>query len=170
MSLRREGRSNVSLSPGALETDAIEVRTLRRDDLDALVRIDREWTGRARTEYYQLQLAQAERDTGVRVSLAAVLDGAVAGFLLARVWYGEFGRPEPIAILDTIAVGKAHAGRHVGDALLRQLRMNLHALGVEKIQTQVDWNEFTLLEFFAHEGFRPAPRLCLELKVERPVE
>lgn len=168
--MRKEGRTATSLAPGALETDAVEVRTLRRDDLDAVVRIDREWTGRARAEYYQLQLAQAERDSSVRVSLAAVLDGAVAGFLLARVWYGEFGRPEPVAILDTIAVSKAAAGRHVAAALLRQLRMNLHALGIEKIQTQVDWSQLPLLEFFAHEGFRPAARFCLEQSVERAVE
>jgi ribosomal protein S18 acetylase RimI-like enzyme len=156
--------------PGTLETDAVAVRRLEARDLDAMVRIDREWTGRGRREYYQLKLAEAERDSGVRVSLAAELDGQLAGFLLARVYYGEFGRPEPVALLDTIAVSRAFAGRHVGAALIRQLRMNLDALGVDKLQTEVDWNQFSLLEFFARQGFRPAPRLCLELAIERPVE
>lgn len=158
------------LAAGALETDAVEVRTLRSSDLDAIVRIDREWTGRARTEYYQLQLAQAERDTSVRVSLAAIVDGALVGFLLARVYYGEFGAPEPVAHLDTIAVRKSDTGRHVATALLRQLQMNLLGLRIERIQTQVDWSQLPLLEFFAHEGFRPAARFCLERAVERTAE
>jgi predicted N-acetyltransferase YhbS len=156
--------------PGTLETDAVTVRVPMAADLDAIVRIDREWTGRNRRAYYQLKLAEAERDTGVRISLAAELDGQVAGFLLARLYYGEFGQPEPVALLDTIAVSKAFAGRRVGSALMRQLLLNLHTLGIERLQTEVDWNQFTLLEFFAHEGFRPAARLCLERAVERPIE
>jgi|KBSSwiStaDraftv2_1062776.scaffolds.fasta_scaffold837820_2 ribosomal protein S18 acetylase RimI-like enzyme len=156
--------------PGTLETDAVTVRTLEPRDLDALVRIDQQWTGRTRREYYELKLKESQRDTGVRVSLAAELDGQVAGFLLARVYYGEFGHPEPVAALDTIAAGKAFAGRHVGAALLRQLRMNLRTLGIDRIQTEVDWDQFALLEFFARSGFRPAARLCLELALDRPSE
>ena len=158
------------LPPGTLETDAVEVRTLTSADLDQVVRIDKEWTGRNRREYYQLKLKEAERDTGVKISLAALLDGQIAGFLLGRLYYGEFGRPEPVALLDSIAASKAVSGRHVGDALMRQLRMNLDALGIERIETVVDWKQIDLLSFFAKEGFRPAPRLCLEMEVERPVE
>ncbi len=158
------------LPPGTLETDAVTVRTLEPRDLDALVKIDQQWTGRARREYYELKMEETQRDTGVRISLAAELDGRVAGFLLARVYYREFGHPEPVAALDTIAVDRAFPGRHVGAALLRQLRMNLRTLGIERIQTEVDWDQFALLEFFAKSGFRPAARLCLELALDRPVE
>ncbi len=153
-------------APGTLETDSVEVRTLSPDDLEWMVRIDAEHSGRSRTPYYQLKLAEAQRDTGVRVSLAALVNGEPAGFLMARTYHGEFGLPEPVAVLDSIAVSHATSGRHVGEALLRQLVVNLRALGIDKIQTQVEWDQMALMGFFQHEGFRPAARLCLELSLD----
>lgn len=43
----------------------------------------------------------------MRISLAAFVGKEPAGFLMARVYYGEFGQPEAIAILDTIGVAPA---------------------------------------------------------------
>lgn len=149
--------------PGVLDTDVVEVRTLTMADLGWMVRIDAEFTGRERTEYYRVKLEEAERDTGVRISLSAFLEGEPAGFLMGRLYYGEFGMPEPVAILDSLAVSRARQGKLVGKALMRQLRMNLHALGIEKLQTQVEWDQVELVRFFQRVGFRPAPRLCLEL-------
>jgi hypothetical protein len=37
-----------------------------------------------------------------RISLAARKDGIVAGFVMARADLGDFGRSEPVAVLDTI--------------------------------------------------------------------
>lgn len=152
--------------PGTLETDAVEVRTLTTDDLDWIVRIDAEHSKAPRVEYYKLKLRESQQDTGVRVSLAAVIDGEPVGFLMARTYYGEFGHPEPVTLLDSIAVSKVHAGKHAGEALMRQLTMNLRALGIARVETQVDWDQLDLIGFFQHAGFRPAPRLCLELPLE----
>jgi hypothetical protein len=46
--------------------------------------------------------------------------------------------------------------------------MNLSALGIERLQTQVEWDQIDLIHFFQRSGFRPAPRLCLEKPVRRP--
>jgi len=53
-------------------------------------------------------------------------------------------------------------------ALMRQLQMNLAALGIERLQTQVEWDQVDLIKFFQRSGFRPASRLCLEMPVKRP--
>jgi len=151
--------------PGALDTDAVEVRTLTPEDLDWVVLIDREHSGKTRREYYQVKLKEAEHDTSIRVSLAALIDGQPAGFLMGRLYYGEFGLPEATAVLDSIAVSRAFAHKKVGKALLRQLRMNLNALGIEGIQTQVEWNQMDLMSFFHHAGFVPASRICLEMPI-----
>jgi GNAT superfamily N-acetyltransferase len=79
------------------------------------------------------------------------------------VYYGEFGALEPAAVLDTLDVHPDFRGRGVAAALVRQLRTNLAGLGVARLRTEVDWDTPELLTFFAHEGFRPAPRFCLEL-------
>lgn len=145
---------------------AVVVRRLRPQDLDDVIALDARSSGRRREEYFKLKLKQALADTGIQVSLAAELEGAFAGFLLARVYYGEFGMTEPAAVLDTIGVRPDLRGRHVGGALLGQLRTNLLGLGIARLQTEVGWESLELIAFFHHEGFRPAPRLCLDLDLE----
>ena len=106
---------------------------------------------------------------GIQVSLAAETGPVFTGFLLAKVWYGEFGSTEPVAVLDTIGAHPDFRGRGVGAALFEQLRMNLRGLGIATIRTEVSWDAQTLLQFFHHERFRPAARICLEADVEDPV-
>lgn len=151
--------------PDALETDKVTVRHMAERDLDAIVKIDATITGCARKEYYQQKHKAALHETGVKISLVAELEGFVAGFLMGSVYYGEFGRVEPTAVIDTVGVAPDYRNRHVGHALMRQLLMNLRGLRVEKVQTQVDWNEWELLQFFMRQGFQPVPRLCLEFRL-----
>jgi len=144
------------------------VRGLKPADLEAVIALDARIVGRRREEFFRIKLQQNLQETGIKVSLAAEMDGIFAGFLLARVYYGEFGTLEPVAVLDTIGAHPDFRGRGVGHALLRQLQMNLHALGVGTLRTEVGWDEPELLRFFQHTGFRPAPRFCLDLAV-RPL-
>jgi GNAT superfamily N-acetyltransferase len=143
--------------------DAIVVRNLRPEDRDRVVAIDAAIMGRRRDEFFKLKLGQAFADTGIAVSLAGEVDGAVAGFLLARVYYGEFGVTERVAVLDGIGVHPDFRGRQVAAALIDQLRTNLLGLGIRSLQTEVGWDNLDLLAFFKHEGFVMAPRLCLDL-------
>jgi ribosomal protein S18 acetylase RimI-like enzyme len=142
------------------------VRRLRIEDLEAIIALDARSTGRRREEFFRLKLKQALADTGIEASLAAELEGAFAGFLLARVYYGEFGMLEPAAMLDTIGVHPDLRGRGVGSALIEQLRTNLLGLGIPRLQTEVGWENPELIAFFNREGFRPAARFCLDLDLE----
>lgn len=145
---------------------AIVVRGLKPDDLEGIVAIDAASIGRTREEYLRVKLRQSLNETGIQVSLAAELDGILRGFLLARVYYGEFGTLEPVAMLDTLAVHPVARGRGVGAALFEQLQVNLAGLGVGTLRTEVAWEDEDLLHFFHRAGFRPAARLCLELPVK----
>lgn len=147
--------------------DMVIVRNLRPEDREAVVAIDARILGRRRDEFFKVKLGQAFSDTGIAVSLAAELDGAVVGFLLARLYYGEFGLMEPAAVMDVLGVHPEFRGRQVGAALLDQLRTNLLGLGMRTLQTEVAWDSPELVAFFQHEGFTLAPRLCLDLDLER---
>lgn len=155
--------TNDELEPGVLETDNVTVRTLQPEDLSSIVLIDQHITGRGRRPFYESKIKAATQETGVRISLVAELDGVVAGFLMGSVHYGEFGATEPVAVLDTLGVDPGFRGQHVGQALMRQYLVNLRGLGVERVETQVDWSQGDLLSFLRKNGFEPAPRLCLGL-------
>jgi GNAT superfamily N-acetyltransferase len=147
--------------------DQVLVRNLRAEDTEALIAIDEESVGRRRDRFLALKVKQALADTGIAVSLVAELDEHVVGFALARVYYGEFGVVEPAAVLDVLGVHPDYRGRRVASALIDQLRTNLLGLGIPKLQTEVQWGNTELTSFFQHEGFKLAPRLCLDLDLNR---
>jgi GNAT superfamily N-acetyltransferase len=144
------------------QRDDILVRRLSSDDAPRLVKIDRAITGRNRTAWYEGKLKRALEESDVCVSLGAEVEGLLVGAVLGSLHYGEFGLPEPIAVLDTILVDSDSAGRGVGTALLDQLVQNLRALGIERLRTEVAWDEHALNRFLGCHGFSPAPRLVLE--------
>jgi ribosomal protein S18 acetylase RimI-like enzyme len=100
------------------------------------------------------------------VSLVAEVEGIVAGCLIATIYYGEYGVVEPSASIDAVGVLPDFRGQQVGTALMRQLRLNLGALRIERVRTEVEWNDFGLLQFFGSFGFAPAGRLCLEYELD----
>jgi ribosomal protein S18 acetylase RimI-like enzyme len=144
----------------------VVVRNLRPADLEAVILLDAKNVGRRRDEFFKLKLKQALSDTGITVSLAAELDGAFVGFLLARVFYGEFGVTERVAVMDVIDVHPDFRGHHVATALLAQLQTNLLGLGIRTLRTEVGWDNTDLLGFFRREGFVIAQRVCLDLDLE----
>jgi ribosomal protein S18 acetylase RimI-like enzyme len=141
----------------------VVVRALAPEDLEAVILVDARNTGRRREDFFRRKLQQNLAESGMKISLAAEVDGVLRGFLLARVYYGEFGRIEPDAVLDTIAVHPDFHGTGIGRALMQQLRTNLFGLRVGTLRTEVSWDQPRMLGFFHGEGFRPAPRFCLEL-------
>jgi ribosomal protein S18 acetylase RimI-like enzyme len=144
------------------EEDAFTVRSMAEQDLPAIVRLDRRITGRDRSSYLARKTSEVLKQSAVRVSLVAEVDGQLAGFLMARVDFGEYGRTEPTAVLDTIGVDPAFARRGVGSALLGQLLRNLGSLRAERVITEVEWNDLPLLGFLARNGFEPAQRLAFD--------
>ena len=147
---------------GPLARDRIPVRSMAESDLRALVAIDQRITGRDRAGYFQRKLVDALTESDVCVSLVAELDGVPVGFIMARVDLGEFGRVETTAVIDTIGVDPDYKSRGVGRALVSQLLANLGTLRVEKVRTEVDWQDRDLLGYLDHSGFRPSQQLCFD--------
>jgi GNAT superfamily N-acetyltransferase len=143
-----------------LARESAEVSLLTAKDLEDVVRVDRHITGRDRRAYMQRALDEALRESGVRISLAARQDGVLAGYLMARADLGDFGRTEPVAVIDTIGVAPEYANQGIGHALLSQLFLNLSALRIERVETIVAAENIELLGFFHGAGFAPGERLA----------
>jgi GNAT superfamily N-acetyltransferase len=149
-----------------LEREDVLVRNLAADDLRRTVRIDAKITGRERPQMIESRMNRALGNTDINVSLGAEIDGALVGVVMAEVHYGDYGRAEPLAVLDTILVDPDFGGKGVGKALIAQLLKNLRALGVDNLRTEVGWNEQPLVGFLARMGFRPAQRMVLDVAVD----
>ncbi len=143
------------------------VRTLREDDTPRLVRMDKEISGRSRTTWYEHRVQRALHESDIAISLVAEVDGIALGALFGSVHYGEFGQPEPIAILDTVLVDRSVARRGIGRAMLDQLIKNLKGLRISHLRTEARWDQSELLAFFGNAGFEPVPRLVLELDLSQ---
>ncbi len=145
--------------------DKALIRSLNEEDLTAVVRLDRKFSHQDRTAYYHRKFQEMLVESGIRVSLVAEKKDLVAGFIMARVDYGEFGKPIPTAVIDTIGVHPAEKGTGVGQALLSQLLINLSILQVESLHTQIQWNQAELHKFLQGCGFVPSQRLVLSKNV-----
>jgi len=144
-----------------LARDRAPVRSLREEDLAAIARIDRKLTGADRTAYYAAKLREMLTESGIRVSLVSEEGVIVTGFIMARVDFGEFGKLEKAAVIDTIGVHPAYGGSGIGHALLSQLLLNLSTLKVETVVVQVSHENFGLQRFLHARGFVPSQRLVL---------
>jgi predicted N-acetyltransferase YhbS len=150
----------------ALSRDRVLVRSMRVDDLNSVVRIDAKLTGHDRRDYFSAKLKEVMSETGVRVSLVAEVDDLPAGFIMARVDFGEFGQTEAAAVIDTLGVNPDHGKAGIATSLLSQLLINLEALHVENVRTRVAWNNLDLLGFLSAKGFAPAQQLSLVKKLD----
>ena len=148
-----------SYDAASLARDVVNIRSLNAGDLKALVRVDKKVTGADHSRYYQRKIKEVLDETGIRVSLVAEKDGQVAGFIMARVDFGEFDRTEPVAVLDSIAVDPEYGHVQIGSAMLSQLLANLTTLRLETIRTEIDSDHFDVLNFLMKNGFRNSQRL-----------
>ncbi len=138
------------------------VRSLQASDTNDILRIERHISGESREDYIKQKITEAITDSGIRISLVGIQDDLVAGFIMARLDYGSFGRTSSTAVIDTIGVGPEYKGSGIGTALMTQLLGNLASLQVEDIRTEVEWNNFQINRFLAGAGFTPAQILSLD--------
>lgn len=139
------------------------MRVLRKDDLDAIVAIDAMVAKQTRREYYERKVAQLlDQAHNINSSIVCEVDGKVAGFIMGDIYFGEFGIPETSGTIDTIGVHPDFQKHGVASELLDQFMMNMKGVGVSKIYTLVNWDDFALEKFFSRHGFGPSKRINLE--------
>ena len=153
---------------GDEHSNGLTIRTLAREDVTRLVRMDERITGRNRSTWYAGKLKRAFEDSDLMISLGAEMDGTLVGAVLGTLQYGEFGLPEPVAVLDTILVDTDFRGRGIATAMFGELVKNLEALGIECLRTEVAWNDRELVGFLGKNGFGPGGRLVLERNLKEP--
>jgi predicted N-acetyltransferase YhbS len=142
----------------------VKIRTLKKEDLDAIVEIDEKVLGENRKNYWERKL-ELMNNKSSQISLVAEVEGEVVGFILGDVSGWEFGVPETIGWIDTIGVDPIYQKKGLATALAHELIKNLKAFEVTTIYTLVSWNDWDLLQFFHAMGFTRGDMINLELKI-----
>lgn len=152
------------MSQGAAAT-GMAVRPLTREDLDAVVAIDAAIEGRSRRAYMERRLGAALRAPKLHAQFAATDAGGLAGYILARVLRGEFGRDVPGLRLEIVGVrGDAQhhgTGRELLDALVDWAQRH----GIRELRTQATWNNHAMLRWLDAMRFVLAPNHVVECAV-----
>jgi ribosomal protein S18 acetylase RimI-like enzyme len=144
--------------------EGVIIRALKKEDLEAIVRIDEKVLGENRKDYWERKL-EALGSKSAQTSFAAEVQGKVVGFILGDISGWEFGVPDTIGWIDTIGVDPAYQKKRIATALADELIRGLKGVGVKTVYTLVSWNDWDLLQFFHAMGFGRGDMINLELKI-----
>jgi ribosomal protein S18 acetylase RimI-like enzyme len=120
-----------------MNESTIRIRLMKADDFDAVVGIDEKILKASRQEYYELKFER----------------------LFKSKDYGIF---QEGATLDTIGVDPSYQHKGIGEQLINEFVDHLRKVGVQKINTLVDWNDSKLIHFFSANKFSPSKTINLE--------
>lgn len=145
----------------------IRIRLMQVDDYDTVVAIDEKVLKSSRPDYYKMKFEKLfESKDYLPVSLVAEEeDGKVVGFVMGEFYMGEYGIFQEEATLDTIGVDPDYQHKGVGEQLINEFVDHLRRVGVEKLNTLVDWNDTDLIHFFSANKFSPSRTINLERRL-----
>jgi len=143
---------------------APEVRHLCPADVEAVVRIDAEHTGRRKPEYWNRVFRDFLNgdEAAQRIGLAAEIRGELIGYLLGEVRAFEFGS-EACGWVLAIGVDTSQLRSAVASNLLAEACRRFKSRGIEKVRTMVRRNDVPVLSFFRSNGFTGGSFFQLEL-------
>lgn len=143
---------------------AITIRLMKADDFDAVVAIDEKVLQSSRPEYYELKFEKLFKSNDyLPTSLVAETEeGKVVGFVMGELYMGEYGIFQEEARLDSIGVDPLYQHQGIGEQLMDEFVDHLKRIGVQKINTLVDWNDTKLIHFFSANQFSPSKTINLE--------
>jgi len=87
------------------------------------------------------------------LALVLEVESSAAGFVAARFDELDPKRPDRSAVIDLLAVAPEHRGEGFGTHLIRELMLQLPALGVTRMQVDVVGDSDAALRFWRRTGF-----------------
>lgn len=157
--------SNVKGSP--MNKSTIRIRLMKADDFDAVVGIDEKVLKVSRPDYYKLKFEKLfdSKDYLPTSLVAEEEDGTLVGFVMGELYMGEYGIFQEEASLDTIGVDPHYQHKGIGEQLINEFMDHLKQIGVQKVNTLVDWNDSKLIQFFSANQFSPSKTINLERRL-----
>lgn len=144
----------------------IELRSLHPEDLEKVVSIDAEISGRSRRRFFEKRLEVALAAPDSLITCAATVEGELIGFSFIRIEEGAFGINEPVAVIDVIGVTSSYRKGGVATLMMEELERRMAKHGIRQVRTQIDWSDTGLTGYFSSAGFRLLPSMVLSRDCE----
>jgi flavin-dependent dehydrogenase/GNAT superfamily N-acetyltransferase len=129
----------------------ITVRKMSVRDIDAILRLDEQITGRPHAADYESR-CDAYIKRAPDTCFVAEHRNHVVGFVFGDVRGWEFAAPLA-GWLEVLGVAPAYQGRGVSRLLLDALFAAFRRTGVTLVNTMVNWNDGDLIDYFRAQGF-----------------
>jgi len=151
---------------GPVDRVELTVRAAGPDDLEAIIRLDTETSGRAKPAYWQgIFQTYVPDQKGERYLLIADVEGVAAGFVVGEVRAWEFGSP-PCGWVFALGVSNAHREHHIGSRLMEEIFNCFRRDGVNSVRTSVSRLDTLNLSFFRSLGMTAGPYVQLEISID----
>jgi ribosomal protein S18 acetylase RimI-like enzyme len=140
----------------------LRVRPAEIADLDQVIAIDAEMTGKETTDYgYELFYRYGAGRSRQRLFLVAESGGEIHGFIIGEVRDWEFGsRPCGWVFGINVRPGSRLGG--IATRLLEAICEGFRRAGVDKVRTLVSRDNSLVLSFFRSQAMMAAPFIPLE--------
>jgi ribosomal protein S18 acetylase RimI-like enzyme len=129
----------------------IKIRKLRVKDLPQIIRIEEAITKAKVSQQKKACLKDHIQKEG-SVSLVALLEGQVVGFLISEILTNSFGLDQS-GWIENFGILPPHMGQGIGRALAGHLFEVYRKKKIFEIYTSVRWDSVDLLSFFKSTGF-----------------
>ncbi|HZQ60626.1 MAG TPA: GNAT family N-acetyltransferase [Casimicrobiaceae bacterium] len=145
---------------------AVEIRPVRKRDLDEVIAIDATVTGLEKRAYWESIHRRYGRDeTHGRQFLVAAAGARVVGFVIGEIRDWEFGSP-PCGWVFAIDVAPGARLSGVGARLLDAICAGFRTAGVRTVRTMLSPENRLVLSFFRSQGMMAGPFIPLEMSLD----
>ena len=142
--------------------EGARIRPAEAADLDQVIAIDAEVTGKKKTDYwYELFHRYGAARSRQRLFLVAEAGGEVQGFIIGEVRDWEFGSP-PCGWVFGISVRPDVRLGGIATRLLEAICAGFRHAGVDRVRTLIARDNSLVLSFFRSQGMMAAPFIPLE--------
>lgn len=140
----------------------LQIRPAEAADLDQVIAIDAEVTGKKKTDYwYELFHRYGAGRSRQRLFLIAEAGGEIQGFIIGEVRDWEFGSP-PCGWVFGISVRPDARLAGIATRLLEAICAGFRHAGVDKVRTLIARDNGLVLSFFRSQAMMAAPFIPLE--------
>lgn len=145
-----------------LAPTGLRIRPVEAADLDQVIAIDAEITGKKKTDYwYELFHRYGASRSRQRLFLVAEAGGEIQGFVIGEVRDWEFGTA-PCGWVFGINVRPRARLAGIGTRLLEAICDGFRHAGVDKVRTLIARDNSLMLSFFRSQAMMAAPVIPLE--------